>query len=314
MNNIKRSSVVVLMLSYNGKELLGEAITSYQKNNYSNFKIVLIDNGSNDNTNEYVNDKFPNVDVIRTEKNLGYSGGFNFGLDYTFSKYNPDYVLITNNDVKADSNLISSLVNVADSNEKVGFVVGKVMFYDQPDTFQIAYKTNDPVSWQGKVVGFMEKDHGQHDITKEVAWCDDIYWLTTREVYEKTKGYDTQFKFQAEDWDWQVRVKKLGYKIYYTYKAKLWHKYSATIGTHTPLRAYYDSRNYIILHMKHREFNEFKPYATKMIKGKLKNAFKSLVKLKIKFAYNIFAGLLSALAWGLREKKLNAVKIIQLLF
>ena len=74
--------VVVLMLTYNGKNWLEESIPSYLNNNYSNFRIVVVDNGSNENLKKYVNEKFPKVDLIRLEKNRGYSGGFNFGFDY----------------------------------------------------------------------------------------------------------------------------------------------------------------------------------------------------------------------------------------
>ena len=125
--------VFVLVLSYNGKHLLEDSLSSYLENDYPNFEVVVIDNGSTDRTIEYVERCFPKSKVIRIEKNLGYSGGFNFGLDFAFNKNDADYALISNNDVKADKNVISELVKVAKTDEKIGFVTGKAYYYERPN-------------------------------------------------------------------------------------------------------------------------------------------------------------------------------------
>jgi GT2 family glycosyltransferase len=111
--------VVVLVLSYNGKYLLEDALNSYLKNDYDNYKILVIDNGSSDGTEEYVKENFKNVIIRRIEKNQGYSGGFNFGLNAAFNEMDADYALITNNDVIADKNIIAELVKVATTDEKL---------------------------------------------------------------------------------------------------------------------------------------------------------------------------------------------------
>ena len=75
--------VIVLILTYNGKHLLEESIISYLKNSYLNFEVVVIDNGSTDGTQEYVRENHPEVTLLRIDKNRGYSGGFNFGIEYS---------------------------------------------------------------------------------------------------------------------------------------------------------------------------------------------------------------------------------------
>ena len=79
--------VIVLILSYNGKELLEESISSYFANDYPNFKVAVIDNGSSDGTQKYVKNNFPSVELMQIKKNRGYSGGFNFGLDLQAKYY-----------------------------------------------------------------------------------------------------------------------------------------------------------------------------------------------------------------------------------
>jgi len=297
--------VIVLLLNYNGKHLLADSISSYLNNGYSNFEVVVIDNGSTDGTKEWVKQHYPEVEVHRTENNLKYSGGLNFGMEYAFGLKKADYALISNNDVKADKMLISELVKVAVSDPMIGFTIGKVYYYDDPDILQTVGKKFDPVLWNGGHIGSREKDEGQYDTVEERAWCDDIYWLVKRELWEKTGGYDTEFAFQGEDFDWQVRAKKLGYKIMYAPQARLWHKESMTIGKTSPLKAYYDARNPLIVHMKYRTADEFRKYFHIRLKTLLRSSCRQLVKLKFRLVWATISGLASALRWGISNKKLS---------
>ncbi len=302
--------VIVLILSYNGKSLLEDSVSSYLANDYSNFEVVVVDNGSTDGSREYVESNFRAAKVLRTEVNLKYSGGLNFGMKYAFDEQKADYVLITNNDVKVDQKIISSLVDCANTDDKIGFVIGKVYYYDQPDTFQSVGKGEDPVWWNTGHIGHMQKDTGQFETIEERAFCDDIYWLVNRKLYEKTGGYDTEFAFQGEDFDWQVRAKQLGYKIMYTPHAKLWHKESMTIGKSSPFKAYFDARNPLIIHMKYRSASQFKKVFHTRLKQNLKSTFKMFLKFKWEYAWKVWSGFFSAIAWGIRNKKLSWKHII----
>ena len=71
------------------------------------------------------------------------------------------------------------------------------------------------------------------------------------------------FFLQAEEYDWQARAKKLGYKIMYTPHAKLWHKESMTIGKHSALKAYYDARNPMLVILLHKSPDFFRKYFSK---------------------------------------------------
>jgi len=296
--------VIVLILSYNGRHLLEESIPSFVENDYSHTEIVIIDNGSTDGTKEWVENKFPSVFVLRTPVNLKYSGGLNFGMDYAFRELKADYALITNNDVKADSLLISELVKLAITDPAIGFTIGKVYFYNAPNVFQTVGKKFDTILWNGGHIGNGEEDNGQYDTIEERAWCDDIYWLVKREVWEKTGGYDTEFAFQGEDFDWQVRAKKLGYKIMYTPYAKLWHKESMTIGRISSFKAYYDARNPLIVHMKHRLKKEYIPIIRMRFIGNLKSLPRLILKGKFIYIYKVWQGFFSAIIWGVKHKRL----------
>jgi hypothetical protein len=130
--------------------------------------------------------------------------------------------------------------------------------------------------------------------------------LVAKRCYEVTHGYDIEFTFQAEQFDWQIRAKKAGFKIYYTPFAKLWHKDSITIGKTSPFKAYYDVRNSLVVRLKHRE----RAFVKKYFKWYLANIFfapfiRNLIKLKVKMAFRILRGFLSALLWGFRNRKID---------
>jgi hypothetical protein len=298
--------VIVLTLNYNGKPLLDDCITSYLANDYPNFEMVMIDNGSSDGSEEYVKGTYPMVTCIQTGKNLGYSGGFNVGLKYAFEEKKADFALITNNDVKADSKVIGSLIEAALQDPLRAFITGKVYYFDKPDTLQSVGKYEHPLRWNGEHIGAREIDQGQYDEPSERFFIDDIFTLVCRDVYEKLGGYDTTYFLQCEEYDWQARAKKAGYKFYYTPFAKIWHKESMTLGKWSPRKAYYDARNTLIVVMRYKDSNFFRRYFWRhtgsfIFMGSLRSA----KHLQIKIAFKLWQGLFSAICWGIVNKKLS---------
>ncbi|MGD0035714.1 MAG: glycosyltransferase family 2 protein [Bacteroidota bacterium] len=300
------SLVCVLLLNYNGKHLLKDSLSSYLANDYPNFEIVLIDNGSVDGSQEYVRTQFPQVHLIENGKNLGYSGGFNAGLEYTFQIRNAKYALVSNNDIKADRKVISELVTVAESDPTIGFVTGKVFYFDNPTVFQTVGKREDPIRWNGSHIGQGEHDQGQYDQICERIFADDIFTLVKGAMYRELGGYDTTFFLQCEEYDWQARAKLAGYKIMYTPYAKIWHKESATLGKASAKKMYYDARNPLIVIMRYKSTLFFRRFMWHhlydfVIKASLVN----LKRLQPKISYKIWQGFFSGLIWGTRNRILS---------
>ena len=298
--------VIVLVLSYNGKYLLDDALNSYLKNDYDNYQIMVIDNGSSDGTEDYVKSTYEKVIVRRLERNKGYSGGFNFGLNIAFNELNADYALITNNDVVADKYIIKELVKVANTDEKIGFTTGKVYYYEKKDTLQTVGMSYDPVRLNGGHIGIKEVDNGQYDEVCERYFADDVFTMVNKKLYKEIGGYDTEFVLQAEQFDWQMRAKEKGYKIMYTPHAKLWHKESMTIGKHSTTKLYYDARNPMIVMMKYTEAKAFKEYFwLHFWKDTFRASLVNIKNMNIKIGFSIWGGFYSGLYWGIKNKKLT---------
>jgi len=303
---VAHPKVVVLILTYNGRYLLDEAVFSYLENDYPNFKVAVIDNGSHDGTCAYVEKRFPGVKTIRLDRNYGYSRGFNVGLEYAFESEHARYALISNNDVKVDKNVISELIKVAETNGKIGFVSGKVYYYDHADTFQTVGKKEDPVRWNGEHIGNREKDQGQYEEISERVFMDDIFTLVNKNVYDAVGGYDPVFHLQSEEFDWQARAKKAGFRIMYAPRAKLWHKDSMTIGRDSSRKAFYDARNPTLVILLHRSRTFFRRYFWHhFIQGILKSSLIALKKGKISIILAKWQGFFSSIAWGSKNRKLS---------
>jgi GT2 family glycosyltransferase len=251
MQDVTYPKVFVLILSYNGKRWLEDCLPSVMNMDYPNYNIVVIDNGSSDGTAEYLKTRFPQVQIVTINPNVGYARGFDAGLEYAAAR-GAEYFLVMNNDTVIDCGALMALVETAIAKDQAGFVTGKVYFYDRPEIFQSVGKHEDPILWNGDHIGWGEKDTGQYEETTERVWVDDVFALVNRKMYDEIGGYDPQFYIQCEEWDWQVRAKKEGWRIYYTPAAKLWHRVSATIGGYGgPVSVYFMERNRMVVLARH---------------------------------------------------------------
>lgn len=298
--------VTVLILSFNGKHLLKDAIDSYKSNTYSNFSIIVIDNGSTDGTLDYMHRNYPDIKVLRTEVNKGYSGGFNIGIEYSFRGMNSDYILISNNDVVADKNLIEELVKIAVTDDYIGFTVGKVYYYDDPDVFQTVGMLRHPVKINGGHIGKGERDRGQYDMISERDFADDVFTLVSKKLYDSVGSYDTNFRLQAEQFDWQMRAKKNGFKIMYTPYARLWHKDSMTIGKHSAVKSFNDARNSMLIVLKYSEAVKFRKYFWVYLRDNIiRNSLVNFKNKDFDIAKSIWQGFFSAIEWGFNNRILT---------
>jgi len=298
--------VAVVTLNYNGSSFLQECIDSILDSDYSNFKVIVVDNGSQDKSLELLerlygsNDK---VIVLKNNKNLGYSEGMNVGLDYGFNNLEADFCLVMNNDTFLDKQAINALVEVAQKDEKIGFVTGKVYYAYNPNVFQTVGKKSDPVLINGGHIGRGEVDKGQYDRDCELDFCDDVFCLVSKEVYLNTSGYDPEFFLEYEEFDWQLRSKKAGFKIMFAHQAKIWHKESMTLNRTNYLRDYYDTRNSIIAIMKNCEPDIVKKYLrTSIYQIYITAILKTALKGKIQKALYMCTGLFSAFIWKFKHQ------------
>jgi len=214
--------------------------------------------------------------------------------------------------VKADLKVISELVRVAETDEMIGFVTGKVYYYDKPDVLQTVGKKECEIRWNGGHIGNREFDAGQYNDISERAFADDIFTLVSKKLYYDTSGYDTTFLFQSEEYDWQARAKLLRYKIFYTPHAKIWHKESMTIGKNSAFKAYYDARNPMLVILKHKTPEFFRKYFWRHFKRDVvRSSLLSIKQLRPAVFFAVWKGFFSGLRWGCKNKKFSKAHFIR---
>ena len=227
----ENKNVVVITLNYNQSKMTLECVDSILKSDYKNYKLIVVDNGSNKEEFEYL---IGNIDsrviVERINENCGYVGGVNHGLAKS-NELKPDYFLIMNNDTIIDKYTIKYLVEAGERNDHNAIISGKVYHYDQPNVLQYVggvYKDKKYLKMNNIHVN--EKDEGQCDLEEERDMLDDIFWLLPNKIVENIGKYSDHFFLYAEQGDYAQRAKKAGFKLIYTPEAKLWHKGSITTG------------------------------------------------------------------------------------
>ncbi|MEM5874526.1 MAG: glycosyltransferase family 2 protein [Candidatus Aenigmatarchaeota archaeon] len=243
--------VCLLVLNWNGKELTKDCLRTLKITKYPNYKVLVIDNGSQDGSVEYIKKHFPDVEVLELEKNYGFAGGMNRGIKYVLSKYSPKYIGLLNNDLEFfDKNWLLKVINVFKENERIG-IVGCKLLYPDRTTIQHAYTSL--INNRIRIVGRLEKDRGQHDIIKEVDISQFGCVLINTEVF-KTIGYlDEVFLFSAEDCDFCIRAKKAGFKVFYCGTSNVIHKVSKTTveKVNKLLRIFVTTKNALIFHLRY---------------------------------------------------------------
>lgn len=248
--------VIIITLNWNGKDDTIECINSLLELDYPNYEITVVDNASTDNSVKAFKETFPDITLIGNKENLGYALGFNTGIEYALEQ-NVKYVLILNSDTVIDKNALKELVKVAESDSKIGFVSGKVYYYNKLDKLQIVGKIINFNTGSIHNIGGGEIDHGQYDEVREYKFLDDVFWLVRTEVFKKVGVYDPNFFLQFEETDLCARANKF-FSLVYTPHAKIWHKGGRSSGGwRSPTETYYLAQNKIIFMRRNASSKQF---------------------------------------------------------
>lgn len=228
----------MIIVNYNGKLLLKECLTSLRKQSYNRgeFETIVVDNGSNDGSVEYIKREFPEVSVIENRRNLGFAKACNSGIRYSSG----EYIALLNNDTEVDRNWIEELANAVSLNEDVALGSSKIKLYGT----NIIGSAGGCLNIFGHPIdrGFGEEDKGQYHHYAFVTHASGCAMLVKRDVLKKVGLFDEDIFLYHEDVDLSWRAISLGFKIIYVPTAVVYHKLSRTIGEDSPLKVYYGKK------------------------------------------------------------------------
>ena len=232
--------VAVVVPVHNNKEDTKEFLESLKQVSYSNFKTIIIDDGSTDGTGEMIKQEYPEVILLEGDGNLWWSGGTNLGIEQAIA-IKAKYVLIVDNDTVVDPEFISVLVDTAEKNPN-SIISPKVYFYDDPKMIQSAGWETD--RWKISYIrtGSGEIDRGQYDIQRDIS-CATMGTFVNTAVFKDIGIMDAKNMPQyGADNDFTLRARKRGYRIIYEPGSMVWHKRKGTVSNETPARTSFLSR------------------------------------------------------------------------
>lgn len=237
--------VYVIVLNWNGKADTLECLRSLRATAYENYRVVLVDNGSEDDSIPAVRAEFPAVEIVAVGRNLGFAGGNNVGIQHALDA-GADYVYLINNDTTVDPAYLTELVAAAEADPKVGAVGGKIMYFSEPERIWFAGGKMNWLRNKGEHIGLDEIDAGQYDTPKEVAYLTGCSLLVKREVLEKVGLLEEDYFLYYEDADFSLRVQNAGYSTVYAPKSKIYHKVSRSTKPGSASYVYYHVRNGLV--------------------------------------------------------------------
>lgn len=234
----------IITINYNGLKDTCELLESLPLDDES-IEVIVVDNASKKDEALDIEQRYPQVKVIRSQKNFGFAGGNNIGIKAARGKY----LFFINNDtiLKQPTSDIQYLINRLESSPKVGMVCPKIRFAWGENPIQFAgYTPLSRITLRNKTIGCGEPDQGQYDVAHTTPYAHGAAMIVKREVIEKVGMMPECYFLYYEELDWSMMFRREGYDIWYEPAFTIYHKESQSTGQSSPLKAYYMTRNRLL--------------------------------------------------------------------
>ena len=232
----------IITVNYNGVKDTCELIDSIPFN--EDMEVIVVDNASKDNEAAIIQERYPHIQVIRSEKNLGFAGGNNLGIKASHGKY----LFFINNDTVFKEFNVSTLMNRLNASSTIGMVCPKIRFAWGSNPIQFAgYIPLSKITIRNCAVGCGEEDKGQYDAPHPTPYAHGAAMMVKRKVIDKVGLMPECYFLYYEELDWSMMMTRAGFEIWYEPACTIFHKESQTTGQNSPLRTYYITRNRFLL-------------------------------------------------------------------
>ena len=213
-----------VILTYNHYEDTKDCLESLLLSDYPDLKVIVVDNGSSDNTPELIRQHFPQIHVIENGQNLGVPAGYNIGFQFAL-KNEADYILMLNNDTVLPKDMVSQLHKTGEEDPNTAIVMPKILLYGSKDQVWSSggrYRSFPPA------ILLTDKRYTTDDSVRLIEYAPSCGLLIHRRAFERAGLFDPGYFFLFDDWDFSERVRAHGLNIWYVPNTFLWHKVSRT--------------------------------------------------------------------------------------
>lgn len=217
------SNLTVIIPNYNGKSMLESCFKSLENQGYS--EVIIVDNGSQDGSAEYIKENHPEFTLIENQENLGFSKAVNQGIKASKT----DYVFLLNNDVELEENCLSNLMKCIQKDDSIFAVATKMVQYHDRSKLDDAGDEYTILGWTKKTGE--DKSSDLYTSGREIFSACAGAALYRKNIFDKIGYFDENFFAYMEDVDIGYRARIHGYKSVYCPKAVVYHRTSATSGS-----------------------------------------------------------------------------------
>lgn len=242
--------VTIITINYNGLQDTCELLETLPLGD-DDLEVIVVDNASREDEGAVIGERFPQVKVIRSDRNLGFAGGNNLGIREAKGKYlffiNNDTLLERKSEEREGKSFASALVERLESDKRIGAVCPKIRFTWGERPIQYAgYTPLSAVTLRNRSIGFGEDDRGQYDVAHPTPYAHGAAMMVKREAIDKAGMMPECYFLYYEELDWSMMLRRAGYDIWYEPAATVFHKESQSTGQESPLRTYYITRNRLL--------------------------------------------------------------------
>jgi len=238
-------TLAIVILNYNGKKHLETYLPSVVECS-DGHDVIVIDNGSLDDSIHFISLKFPTVQLIQLKKNVGFAQGYNDGLERIKGKY--EHYLLLNSDVEVSPGYLSPLLSriaaptIAAVQPKILSHVNKTRFEHAGASGGFLDKRGFPFC-RGRIFDECETDHGQYNEAMPVFWASGACLLIKSSLFHEVNGFDGRFFAHMEEIDLCWRLQHQGYQIWVEPSSTVYHLGGGTLSYESNTKVFLNFRN-----------------------------------------------------------------------
>ena len=240
---MKQTAVVIL--NWNGRQHLEQFLPSVVEHTPQQVRIVVADNGSTDDSIAFIEQTYPDIDIIRLDKNYGFAEGYNRALE----QVEAEFFILLNSDVEVTAEWVEPLVATLTNHRTVAAVAPKLRSYGHREYFEYAGAAGGYIDilgypfCRGRILSTLEKDCGQYDTAQEVFWASGAAFCCRADVFRTLGGFDADFFAHMEEIDLCWRMQLAGYKVMIEPHSVVYHLGGGTMPNESPRKLYLNYRN-----------------------------------------------------------------------
>lgn len=252
------ANVAIVILNWNGRAHLEQFLPSVMASTYPDLSVVVIDNGSSDDSVSFLQQQYPSITIVQLDANYGFAGGYNRGL----KQVNAEYYVLLNSDVETTPGWIEPMLSLLESDTSIAACQPKLLQYHQKDLFEYAGASGGWIDFlgypfaRGRIFDVCEKDEGQYDSTVPVFWASGAALMIRSRCFQEAGGFDEYFFAHQEEIDLCWRLQWLGYQVYCCPESVVFHVGGGTLPKGNARKVFLNFRNNLVMLAKNLPVGE----------------------------------------------------------